>query len=76
MPTVEKITLQLKNNMEATERLRLRRKEIKNSLLKEVPLSEKEEALLAKELASVSEAIFKLESTRQTLCEQLGSTSP
>lgn len=75
MPTTAEITGKLKDNMEATERLRIRRKEIKTALNRE-SLLEKEEAELAKELESVCNAIEKLDADRKRLCDELLTATP
>jgi len=71
MPTDEDITKKLKTSLEAVEKLRSRRKEIKALLTKE-GLTEPDEEKLAKELAAVCHAIAKIEENRLTLYSELG----
>ena len=71
-PTFADLTEQLKHNMEASERLRLRRKEIKSSLTKE-GIPDQDEITLAEELLSVSTAISSLDREPKQLCEQMAT---
>jgi hypothetical protein len=66
MPTVAEVNAQLKNNLEVSEKLRQRRKEIKTLLYKD-GLAEAEEFRLADELRSVSKALGTLEEHRMSL---------
>jgi len=70
MPTVAELTAQLRNNMDAAEKLRQRRKELKAALSRD-GMAEREEAPLAKELVVVCGALEKLDEDRKRLCEGL-----
>jgi seryl-tRNA synthetase len=74
MSDIAALTTDLKNNMEAADKLRTRRKELRSSINKE-GLPEKEEALLAKELETVCKAIEKLENERRRLLEAIAVPS-
>lgn len=74
MATVDVLTTQLKTNMEALEKLRLRRKEIKTALNRD-GLQESEEVPLAEELLAVSKAIKKLEEDRRKIYEALPAST-